>query len=172
MPTYRENAARQTLPLIPLRGIVAFPGNNINIELEREISKKACDAALASDMVVFLVTQKDTRVDEPGSDDLYLTGTVARLRQSVKHPKTGVVRIVAEGFCRATLTDMRMSDGYYTADVITKTVTADFSSRDIRTEAMLAELMESLGEMLRYRPAFSQNFEIAARSINSSGASP
>ena len=169
MPTYRENAARQTLPLIPLRGIVAFPGNNINIELERDLSKNACEAALSSEMVVFLVTQKDTRVDDPTADDLFVTGTVARIRQSVKHPKTGTLRIVAEGFCRATLVEMRMTDGYYTAEVITKTVTADFSSRDIRTEAMLADLMQSLGEMLRYRPAFSQNFEIAARSINNPG---
>ncbi len=169
MPTYRENIERLTLPVIPMRGIVAFPANNINFEVEREFSKNACQAATSGDMTVFLLTQKNVQVDEPGEDDLYSVGCVARIKQSVKNPKTGIIRIVAEGFCRGTVLELKQADGYYLADVLSKTVAADLSDRDLRTEAMLTELRAKMEEMLRYRPAFSQGFELAARSITNPG---
>ena len=169
MPTYRENIERLTLPVIPMRGIVAFPANNINFEVEREFSKNACQAATSGDMTVFLLTQKNVQADEPGEDDLYSVGCVARIKQSVKNPKTGIIRIVAEGFCRGTVLELKRADGYYLADVLSKTVAADLSDRDLRTEAMLTELRAKMEEMLRYRPAFSQGFELAARSITNPG---
>ncbi len=169
MPTYRENIERLTLPVIPMRGIVAFPANNINFELEREFSKNACQAATSGDMTIFLLTQKNVQVEEPGEDDLYTVGCVARIKQSVKNPKTGIIRVVAEGFCRGTVLELKNADGYYTADVLTKTIAADLTDRDLRVEAMLTELKGKMEEMLRYRPAFSQSFELAARSITNPG---
>ena len=169
MPTYRENAEKLTLPVIPLRGVVAFPSNNINFELEREISKKACEAATSSDMLVFLLTQRDVRVDEPKEADLYPVGCVARIKQSVRNPKNGILRVVAEGFCRATVLSLTETNGYYTAEVMSKTITSDFSGHELRVEAMLGEMLETLEEFLRYRPAFSPSFEIAARQITNPG---
>ncbi len=169
MPRYRENIERLTVPVIPMRGIVAFPANNINFELEREISKNACQAATSGDMIVFLLTQKDVQCENPREEDLYTVGCVARIKQSVKNPKTGIIRVVAEGFCRATLTELKEMDGYYAADVLSKTVAADLSDRDLRAEATLTELRNKMEEMLRYRPAFSQNFEAAVRSITNPG---
>ena len=83
-----------------MRGIVAFPSNNINFELERDISKNACQAAVSGDMIVFLLTQRRVETENPTADDLFTVGCVARVKQSVKNPKTGTVRVVAEGFCR------------------------------------------------------------------------
>ena len=111
MPRYRENIERLTVPVIPMRGIVAFPANNINFELEREFSKNACQAAASGNMIVFLLTQKDVQCDNPGADDLYTVGCVARIKQTVKNPKSGTIRVVAEGFCRGTLLELRETDG-------------------------------------------------------------
>ncbi|MBE6724264.1 MAG: endopeptidase La [Ruminococcaceae bacterium] len=169
MPTYRENIERLTLPVIPMRGIVAFPANNINFELEREFSKNACQAATSGDMNVFLLTQKNVQTEEPSEEDLYSVGCVARIKQSVKNPKTGIIRVVAEGFCRGTVLEFKNADGYFSADILTKTVSADLTDRDLRVEAMLTELRGKMEEMLRYRPAFSQSFELAARSISNPG---
>ena len=83
MPRYIEKVKSLTLPVIPLRGVVAFPSIPVNFELEREISKKACQAALASNMLVFLLTQKDTAVDEPSDNDFYKTGCVAQIKQTL-----------------------------------------------------------------------------------------
>ncbi len=169
MPTYRENIERLSVPVIPMRGIVAFPSNNINFELERDISKNACQAAVSGDMIVFLLTQRRVETENPTADDLFTVGCVARVKQSVKNPKTGTVRVVAEGFCRGTLLELKEAEGYYTADILSKTVSADLNERDIRTEALLGELRDKMAEMLRYRPAFSQSFELAARSITNPG---
>ena len=59
MPRYIEKVEKLTLPVIPLRGIVAFPSIPVNFELEREISKSACRAASNDDMYVFQLTQKE-----------------------------------------------------------------------------------------------------------------
>ena len=97
MPRYIEKAEKLTLPVIPLRGIVAFPSIPLNFELEREISKNACQAALSGDMMVFLLTQKDIGVDDPGANDLYSVGCIAKIKQSLKKPQGGNIRVVAEG---------------------------------------------------------------------------
>ncbi len=169
MPRYTEKVEALTLPVIPLRGVVAFPSIPLNFELERDISKKACEAATNSDMLVLLLSQKDVHINEPTTDDLYTVGCVARIKQTLKKPQGGTIRVVAEGYCRAAVTDIHMQDDYMVADVLSKTITSDFSRNDLRTEAILAEMMNTLEEMLRYMPSFSNEFLITANSIVNPG---
>lgn len=169
MPRYIEKAEGLTLPVIPLRGIVAFPSIPINFELEREISKNACNAATGRDMLVLLVTQKELSVDNPGMDDLYSVGCVAKIKQTLRKPQSGNIRVVAEGMCRATVTAVRNENGYLTADVISKTITADGGRGDLRTEAIISEMMNTLDEMLRYLPASSDDFVLTCSSIKNPG---
>ena len=69
MPRYIEKVEKLTLPVIPLRGLVAFPSIPINFELERDLSKAACKAAESSDLYVFLLTQKELNVENPEEAD-------------------------------------------------------------------------------------------------------
>ncbi len=169
MPRYIEKVEALTLPVIPLRGIVAFPSIPVNFELEREISKKACQAALSSNMLVFLLTQKDSNVDEPKENDLYGIGCVAQIKQSLTKNQDGNIRVIAEGYCRATVQRIRFEDGFLTADVLSKTLTSDNSVLDIRTEALLNEAMATLDEMVRYIPSVSDDYLITAGSITNPG---
>ena len=169
MPRYIEKAEGLTLPVIPLRGIVAFPSIPINFELEREISKNACNAATEGDMIVLLVTQKEIGTEDPKMEDLYSVGCVAKIKQTLRKPQSGNIRVVAEGMCRATVTSVRNENGYLTADVISKTVTGDFSKGDLRTEAILTEMMNTLDEMLRYLPTFSDDFVLTCSSVKNPG---
>ena len=69
-----------TLPLIPLRGVVGFPGVQLNIEIIRSISLKAFTAAATvNDMNVLLVAQRDISVNDPTPDDLYKIGVLAKI---------------------------------------------------------------------------------------------
>ncbi|MBE6616821.1 MAG: endopeptidase La [Ruminococcaceae bacterium] len=169
MPRYIEKAEKLTLPVIPLRGIVAFPSIPLNFELEREISKNACQAALNGDMMVFLLTQKDINVDDPKEGDLYSVGCVAKIKQSLKKPQGGNIRVVAEGYCRASVMELRRENGCFYADVMSKTITADFNMNDLKTEAIISETMNTLDEMLRYIPSFSDDFIVTASSITNPG---
>ena len=169
MPKLIEKAEKLTLPLIPLRGMVAFPSIPTNFDLEREISKKACLTAASGDMLVYLVTQKDTGVENPTADDLYPIGCVARIKQTLRKPNGGNIRLIAEGFCRAITLEVRQANGYLEADVMSKTVTGDFSKNDLRTEALLGETMNTLDEMLRFLPQVTDEFVAAAASITNPG---
>lgn len=169
MSRYTEKIETLTLPVIPLRGVVAFPSIPVNFELEREISKNACKAALASDMLVFLLTQKDIGVNEPKENDFYPVGCVARIKQTLTNNKSGNIRVIAEGYCRATLSKLTETSGYFTADVLSKTLTADYSSPDLRTEALISEAVSALTEMTQYLPSVSDDFLITASSIKNPG---
>lgn len=169
MSRYTEKIETLTLPVIPLRGVVAFPSIPVNFELEREISKNACKAALASDMLVFLLTQKDIGVNEPKENDFYPVGCVARIKQTLTNNKSGNIRVIAEGYCRATLSKLTETSGYFTADVLSKTLTADYSSPDLRTEALISEAVSALTEMTQYLPSVSDDFLITASSVKNPG---
>lgn len=169
MPKYIEKVEKFTIPVIPLRGIVSFPSIPVNFELEREISKNACQAATSGDMLVFLLTQKDIRVDDPKPEDLYSVGCVAKIKQTLKKPQNGNIRVVAEGYCRASVIEIRRERDHYVADVMAKTMTGDFSMSDLRTEAVITEMMNTLEEMIRFMPQFSDDFLVTAGSITNPG---
>ncbi len=168
MARFIEKVEKLTLPVIPLRGMVAFPSVPLNFELERDMSKKACDAALAADMYVFLVAQKDLRCEEPERKDLYTVGCVAKIKQTLKKPD-GNIRVVAEGMCRGHISDMDKEDGCLYADIISKTMTGESSVTDIKAEALIRELIDSMEEMLQFLPTVSDEFQLAVRSLTNPG---
>lgn len=169
MPRYIEKVESLTLPVIPLRGVVAFPSIPVNFELEREISKKACQAALASNMLVFLLTQKDTAVDEPSDNDFYKTGCVAQIKQTLTKNQDGNIRVIAEGYCRAEVVKLKRDKGYITADVLSKTLTSETGVLDIRSEALINESLNTLEEMLQFHPTISGDYMTTASSISNPG---
>lgn len=169
MPRYIEKVESLTLPVIPLRGVVAFPSIPVNFELEREISKKACQAALASNMLVFLLTQKDTAVDEPSDNDFYKTGCVAQIKQTLTKNQDGNIRVIAEGYCRAEVVKLKRDKGYITADVLSKTLTSETGVLDIRSEALINESLSTLEEVLQFHPTISSDYLTTASSITNPG---
>ena len=169
MPRYIEKVESLTLPVIPLRGVVAFPSIPVNFELEREISKKACQAALASNMLVFLLTQKDTSVDDPSDNDFYKTGCVAQIKQTLTKNQDGNIRVIAEGYCRAEVVKLKRDKGYITADVLSKTLTAETGVLDIRSEALINESLSTLEEVLQFHPTISGDYMTTASSISNPG---
>ena len=99
-----ENINEISLPLIALRGIVGFPGVQLNIEIVRPISLKAFTAAATlHDAKVILATQKDISIEEPTEDDFYEVGVVAEIKHVVKNPQ-GNLSVVFEGLSRIKLT--------------------------------------------------------------------
>lgn len=169
MPRFIEKIEKLTLPVVPLRGLVAFPSLPFNFELVREISKSACVAAEAADSYIFLVAQKSLDVENPEPKDLYTVGTVAKIRQSVKTPE-GRLRVIAEGMCRATVLSFTAEDGHMTAELMTKTVTLDRSTGgDVKTEALIAEAIASLEDMVSISATTSDDLMLAAKSLKNPG---
>ncbi len=91
------------LPMIPLRGTVIFPDTVVHFDVGREKSVQAMNTALEGDSRLFVVTQKSSMKDEPGIQDLYMVGTIVRIKQVVRMPD-GIFRLLVSGESRAVAT--------------------------------------------------------------------
>ncbi len=103
------------LPIVPLRGKVAFPHTTISFEVGRKMTLKAIDrASSGGDRLVLIVTQKKTEKDEIDTADLYTVGCVARIKQ-VAQLSGGVIRVLCEGLYRAKarVISLNESDGCF-----------------------------------------------------------
>lgn len=100
-----------TLPLLPLRNLVVFPHMQVSFDAVRPKSVRALDETMRSDKLIFLVTQIDAATDNPSVLDLYKIGVIAKVTQTVR-THGGAVRVMAEGICRARLSEI-VSDGPY-----------------------------------------------------------
>ena len=94
----------QVLPLLPVRDIVIFPYMTLPLFVGREGSIAAVDEALGKDRHIFLATQKDPTVEDPGPEDLYRTGTVAMIMRMLKLPD-GRLKILIQGVMKGKIVE-------------------------------------------------------------------
>ena len=104
------------LPVIALRGMTILPNMIVHFEVSRNKSRMAIEAAMLGDQNIFLLTQKDATVEDPGREDLYEFGTVAKIKQIVKLSKDSL-RVMVEGTYRAHLDDLMMTEPMLKAEV-------------------------------------------------------
>jgi len=107
---------KETLPLLPLRGLVVYPHMMVNLDVGRGRSVAAIERAIAGDNRILLVAQRDPELDDPTVDDLYDVGTVAEIRQFLRMPE-GVLRILVDGQKRAQICAVREGEDCTEADV-------------------------------------------------------
>ncbi len=149
----QTNVARvKTLPLLALRGLVPFPGVMIHFDIGRERSIAALSEAMEGDQELFLVMQRDDRVEEPSIDDLHTVGVVAHIRQIMKLPKNGL-RVVAEGLYRATVTDVLASDPCLRVQTVEKRSRVPLD--EAKREALSRTLVESFNDYAALSPNIS-----------------
>lgn len=87
-------------PLMPLRDIVMFPHMVAPLVIGRQKSIKALEYAMTNRTEIFLVSQKDATVDDPGQVELYQMGTIASILQLLRLPD-GTIKALVEGKRRA-----------------------------------------------------------------------
>ncbi len=157
------------LPLIPLRGMVGFPGVQLSIEIVRTISLKAFTAsATTHDAHVLLVSQKDIAVDDPKPQDLSRIGVVAEIKHVVKNPQ-GNLSVVFEGKYRAKIEEISLDDaGFIIATAIAKKERESFKP-STTCEAMMAEIKAILNDIKNIHPTFDEELRIAAEAITAPG---
>ena len=154
------------LPLIALRGMVAFPAVQLSIEIMRPISLKAFTAAATMhDARVLLVTQKDIATEEPDADDLYKMGVVAEIKHVVKNPH-GNLSVIFEGISRARVHSVRMESGFLMATLTAKEEKQSFKP-STQCDALMMEAKQLLAELRGLHPTFDEEMRMAAEAISS-----
>ncbi|MCF0134357.1 MAG: endopeptidase La [Blautia sp.] len=90
------------MPVIALRGTTVLPGMIVHFDISRERSVKALEAAMKSNQTLFLVSQMDPDIENPGLADLYSVGTLVNVKQVVKLQQD-LLRVLVEGISKAQL---------------------------------------------------------------------
>lgn len=137
-------AQRTTLPVLPLRGTVTFPGLTSPIAAGRPGTLRAIEAALKTDRLVFAVAQRDN-TDEPSPEILYSMGVIARIGQIQRG--LGGVQLLLQGEQRATSLQYNLNDGYLTAVVMPTEEMAPLNEQDAAFEALHKETRERAQEL-------------------------
>jgi ATP-dependent Lon protease len=106
------------LPMMPIRDMVIFPHMMTPFVVGRESSVRALEEALNGDRKIFLATQHDASVDEPNADEIFETGTIGNIVQSVKM-QDGNIKVLVEGLERARAIEVNDEDGFFVATVRT-----------------------------------------------------
>jgi ATP-dependent Lon protease len=92
----------EILPILPLRNTVLFPGVVMPITVGRQKSLKLVKDAYAGNRLIGTVAQKDGQIEEPQSDDLYQTGTMAEILKILEMPD-GTTSVIIQGKKRFSL---------------------------------------------------------------------
>lgn len=106
-----------TIPVIPLRGLVIYPGMTLHFDVGRKMSIKALNTAMNNDQTIFLIAQKDPSVDNPKQEDVYSVGVICKIKQMINLPKSDNLRVIVQGIERAKSAYIFEDDGYYVACV-------------------------------------------------------
>lgn len=141
-------ASGKLMPLLALRGIIVFPGMTVNLDVGRDKSINAVNAAMQLDKKILLVTQRDAETAEPKREELYNYGVVAEIKQLLKLP-SGAIRILIQGLERAELTsliDAPFKDTYL--EGFAMPVASIEPEENSETEAMRRVLLQSFEKWL------------------------
>ena len=167
MSTTTEFVKKMTLPCVPTRGLVAFPGIPLSMEVSRSFSKRACEAAMKGDGMIFVVCQKEYTEVEPEPDMLYSVGVTAKVKQLVKG-NGGAFRIIAEPKERAYISALSQNGKYLVAEVMEKHVAVS-DNGGVKGEALVRDLKNTLGDFVKYLPKFSKEIWFVLNSIQEPG---
>lgn len=141
-------ASGKLMPLLALRGIIVFPGMTVNLDVGRDKSINAVNAAMQLDKKILLVTQRDAETADPKREELYNYGVVAEIKQLLKLP-SGAIRILIQGLERAELTsliDAPFKDTYL--EGFAMPVVSIEPEENSETEAMRRVLLQSFEKWL------------------------
>ena len=147
------------LPMMPIRDMVIFPHMMTPFVVGRESSVRALEEALSGDRKIFLATQHDASVDEPNADDIYETGTIGNIVQSVKMPD-GNIKVLVEGVERARATEVNDVDGFFVATVRTGQTQLDLTPQVEQLMQRVHSLFEQYVKLQQ-----SLNYETMAASV-------
>jgi len=137
-------AQRQTIPVLPLRGTVIFPGLTAPIAAGRPGTLRAIEAALKGDRLVFAVAQRDN-TDEPAPEILYSMGVIARIGQIQRG--LGGVQLLLQGEQRATALQYTTTEGYLSAVIVPAEEMSPVDENDSAFTALQKETRERAAEL-------------------------
>lgn len=154
----------ETLPILPLRNTVLFPGVVIPITVGRDKSIKLVQEANKGNKTIGVVAQVNPDVEEPGFDDLNKIGTQATIMKTLKMPD-GSTTVILQGKKRFEIKGLVETDPYFRAQVVEFAETnRDDNSKE--QQAMFESLKEHSLRIIQLSPDIPSEASVALKNIN------
>ncbi len=155
----------ETLPILPLRNTVLFPGVVIPITVGRDKSIRLIKEAYKAKQNIGVVSQIDSNIEDPSFDDLYKVGTVAIILKTL-HMPDGSTTVIIQGKKRFTLLDINSTEPYFTAH-IGAFVTNEAVKKDKKFQALISSLKDFSIQMAKQSPNIPSEAAFAIKNIES-----
>ena len=165
MSKYIEKVENGVYPVIPLRGLVIFPGIPTSFEINNKKSIQALLAAASYENTVFLSALEEN--EEAGTVTLATTGVTARIKQSIKLPD-GNYRVLIEGKSRAEYTEIIEGDDFLRARVLIKNVLVT-ENGGVKGEALRREAIAAFENHIKLLPKMSPEIVASVGAITDPG---
>ena len=155
----------ETLPILPLRNTVLFPGVIIPITVTRERSVKLIKEAEKNNKIIGVVAQKDSKIELPKVDDLNKVGTVAQILKVLKMPD-GNITAVIQGRKRFELEEIISQQPYYKAKIKDYVELKPYSDKEF--DALVSSIKDIALRIIDESPNIPNEASIAIKNIKSS----
>ena len=133
-----------TMPAVALRGTTILPGMVVHFDVDRAKSRQAVESAMLQEGRIFLITQQDKDIENPGFSDLFRVGTIAAIKQIVHLPRD-VSRVLVEGLQRAELIGLKKE----TPILMARILPYDPADPSVLPSEMKDAMTRSLQELFR-----------------------
>ena len=154
-----------TLPILPLRNTVLFPGVVIPITAGRDKSIELIKDANSGDKVVGVVAQRNEDIEEPTKDDIFQTGVVAQILRVLKMPD-GNTTIIIQGKKRFEIVEMLQEQPYLKASV--REAIEDKNIEDTKEfDAIIDSIKDEALEVIKENPMLPSEASFAIKNIQS-----
>ncbi len=152
----------ETLPILPLRNTVLFPGVVLPITVGRDKSIKAVNDAYKLDKLIGVLAQKDPNIEEPEPADLCKIGTVAKIVKLIKMPDGGTT-VIIQGKKRFELLEMTSEDPYFKAKI--SQLPEDEMPKDENFNAYVSSIKDLATQIIHLSPNLPTEASIILKNI-------
>jgi ATP-dependent Lon protease len=154
----------QTLPLLPLRGIVIFPNQTHPFLVSRPSSLKLLEDVGQSQLIA-LTAQKNPEEENPASEGLYQRGTAVRILKMLKYPDKSV-RVLVQGIARIELQQFTQREPYFVARV-SRLLEKLVANREV--DALQANLVSQFSKFVSLVPYLPDELQMMAMQVRDPG---
>jgi ATP-dependent Lon protease len=161
-PQKTENFG-DVLPVMALKNTVLFPGVILPITVGRDKSMRAINKAHESNKFIAVLTQIDSKTEDPNFKDLYHIGTIARIVKLLRMPD-GSQTIILQGRKRFVINEIISETNFLECKIQLKEYIAP--SNNLEYEAMIKSIQERSKKIIELNPQIPNEAQLLLRNIN------
>jgi len=160
-----KESVPKTLPILPLRNTVLFPGVVIPITAGRDKSIQLIKDANKGDKIIGVVTQKNEDVEEPTENDIYKTGVVAQILRVLKMPD-GNTTVIIQGKKRFEIDTVIQEKPYLKATTKEVSENKEIGNKK-EFDAIIDSVKEQSLQVIKENPMLPSEASFAIKNIQS-----